>query len=671
MEYKAKIFARWVLMVHLLLLVIVIGLVFFASKSVYEQARRQALEQAEGSQELLSQQTADGIKAFYDSIRDDLDLIHRADDEQAAPASQAAATPTEPAPATGPSASTRPVSPRIALGPFSLEFPVKYLAELTSIGRGDTRIGNAFGQLLWWQLESRASLLFAVDPDRLDSKEPAAALVKNPAIHVIGPPGSHRAAKEISQKLHLWLSNISTPSVSDFQSFGDLGEGNVVCVPAPEKPGDKGRRLLVAFVPIRKVGLKFLAKLNPKDSTTSATLTDTKMETMVSSDPKLVGVNALEAEDAHVRGLAQSVMGNNKPESIAIEKPYTFNKVLRSPRMMTLVPVNVMGRQWFLMVSSKLSEVDAIVNRLFKKALYWAVFVVVAMTGILVSTSISLIRGRSRLERTRHIMLRRDIDQAREIQKAWLPSQKLTTPRVDISAVNRPANHISGDFYNWFELPDGRLVVTIGDVTGHGMSAAFLMATTQLLVRGTMMRVGDPGICMTEVNRQLCTQIFIGQFVTMLIVALDLERGQMQVATAGHYPPLLGDGSAFQSMRVTPQLVLGVEADVEYPTQEFPIPPHASLLLYTDGVLDVESPRGARFGRDGLAAAISGAFQSAQTLVSALLAGVDGFRGTKDLPDDLTFVAIQLAGKTPKTPAPTPTDLDTAGTPDNIPLNPT
>ena len=82
MDYKAKIFARWVLIVHLLLLVVVIAMVFFASRSVYEHARQQVLEQAEGSQELLAKQTAEGIKAFYDSIRDDLDLIHRANDEE-------------------------------------------------------------------------------------------------------------------------------------------------------------------------------------------------------------------------------------------------------------------------------------------------------------------------------------------------------------------------------------------------------------------------------------------------------------------------------------------------------------------------------------------------------------------------------------------------------------
>ena len=632
MEHKAKIFARWVLGIHLLLLVAVVAMIFFASKSVYEQARQQALEQAEISQELLAKQTADGIKAFYDSIRDDLDLIHRAEDEP---------TTRPSSPATAPS--TRPSGSGIMLGPFTLPINFRALADVGAAGRGENRTGTVIGLLLWRQLESRASLLFAVDADRVDSHESIQVLAKNPVVRVIGPAGSQRSARDVAHKLRTWLSKVDEPSVSVFEKFGELGDGNVVCVPAPERPGDKSRRLLVAYVPIEKVRGKFLDKLNPTDSTTAATLADAAMVTMVSSDPTLVGVNALRAEDPHVHELAQRVVAGNKAETVAIEQPYQFGKLSRKPRMMTIVPVSVMKQQWFLMVSSRLSEVDAVVNRVFKKALYWAIFVVIAMTGILVSTSISMIRGRARLERARHEVLKREVDQAREIQKAWLPSKKITLPNVDISAVNRPANHISGDFYNWFELPDGRLVTTIGDVTGHGMSAAFLMATTQLLVRSTMMRVGDPGLCMEEVNRQLCTQIFVGQFVTMLIVALDVRRGEMQVATAGHYPPMIGNGKGFKSLWVEPQLVLGVEPATEYPTQEFPIPAGASLLLYTDGVLDVLDPHGNRFGREGLAKALLGHFDSARSLGESLLAEVDHFRGGKDLPDDLTFVAIQLA----------------------------
>ena len=88
--------------------------------------------------------------------------------------------------------------------------------------------------------------------------------------------------------------------------------------------------------------------------------------------------------------------------------------------------------------------------------------------------------------------------------------------------------------------------------------------------------------------------------------------------------------------------LLGVDSTAEYPTQEFSLPPGASLLLYTDGVLDVEGAQSKRFGRDGLLASVNSPSDDSQSLVDVLLAGVDRFRGGRELPDDLTFVAIHL-----------------------------
>jgi serine phosphatase RsbU (regulator of sigma subunit) len=650
MEHRAKIFARWVLVIHLLLLAGVITMVFFASREVYEKARAQALTAAANNQSLLAEQTADGIETFYRSIRNDLDLIHHADDEENTTAAAAATQPIVPLPA-----------------------PFRGLSEVSAAGRNDRPLGNLFGLLLWRQLEGRASLLFSVDADRLEGRElrpppppPAPppstlpSLVHTqsaqpareprnapPAVRAIGPVGSIAEARKVTQKMAEWLKAVERPSVSSFQEFPGLGDGNVVCVPAPAaRPNDRARQLLVAFVPIETIRKEFLEKLNPKDSSTSATLTDEAMVTMVSSDSQLVGIDARKAEDPKLRELVERAASSSKAETTFIEHDYQFGSTVRHPRMMTMVPVNVLGKRWFLLISSRLSAVDDVVNRLFSRALYWAIFVVIAMTALLVSTAVWLIRGRARLERVRHQLLTKELTQAREIQKAWLPSNKLRNERIDVSAVNHPASHISGDFYNWFELPDGRLVVTIGDVTGHGMSAAFLMATTQLLVRTTMMRLGgDPGLCLEEVNRQLCTQIFIGQFVTMLIVVVDLEQGELQVATAGHYPPLVSsaDGSEVRPLEMEPQIVLGVDATAEYPTEVFALPAGGSLLLYTDGVLDVEDPAGQRFGKQGIRDALAGQRGSAQDLIDTLLSRIDTFRGRIDLPDDLTLVAIRLA----------------------------
>lgn len=298
-----------------------------------------------------------------------------------------------------------------------------------------------------------------------------------------------------------------------------------------------------------------------------------------------------------------------------------------------------------MVVASRLSEVDAIVSRLFHRAVLWAVFVAVSMTTILVSTAVGLIRNRARLDRIRHEMLDRELKQARDIQLAWLPQRRLKGAAVEVATVNHPASRISGDFYNFFDLPDGRTVVVIGDVTGHGMSAAFLMATTQLLVRTTMPQARDAGHCLEEINRQLCTQMFNGQFVTLLVMVLDPRHNRLEVAGAGHPYPLISDGESFQPLNLETNLVLGVEPDTAYGSQTFDLPAEATLLLYTDGVVDAESPTGERFGLDRLRRSLYGRPDGAQSVVDGVVKNVNRFRDDHPLCDDLTLVAIQLQPK--------------------------
>jgi serine phosphatase RsbU (regulator of sigma subunit) len=331
--------------------------------------------------------------------------------------------------------------------------------------------------------------------------------------------------------------------------------------------------------------------------------------------------------------------------------------VALEPAMVTMQPVDLPdGNRWWLAVSSSLTDVDAALAKFFRRALIGAGLVVAAMTAVLVSTSTSIIRGRLRLERVQRELLTRELSQARDIQLMWLPEQQNTVVSLDVAAVNRPASHVSGDFYNWFDLPDGRVCLVIGDVTGHGLPAAFLMATTQLLVRTIITRVADPGACLRETNRLLCTHVFSGQFVTLLVAIIDPQKNVIELATAGHPPPLLGAGEGFVPLDVEPQLVLAVEPKVEYETQRFDLPGGASILLYTDGVTDVQAPSGERMGEHWLQKSIYGSFRSASDIVHTVLDAVDDFRVGREPADDLTVVAVQLPGAaaaTMKTAAPT------------------
>jgi sigma-B regulation protein RsbU (phosphoserine phosphatase) len=180
------------------------------------------------------------------------------------------------------------------------------------------------------------------------------------------------------------------------------------------------------------------------------------------------------------------------------------------------------------------------------------------------------------------------------------------------------------------------------------MAAAFLMATTQLLVRMTLNRYQDAGRCLREVNKQLCMQSgggFKGQFVTMLVMVMDLRHHVVQVASAGHPTPLAEKDGKFMPLDVEPQLVLGVDADEEYVSKTVAIEPGSSVVLYTDGVVEAESDLGQQYGVENLIKVLegqarAGGMEPAQQ-IRGILEDVKRFCHGRELMDDVTLVAVR------------------------------
>ena len=332
--------------------------------------------------------------------------------------------------------------------------------------------------------------------------------------------------EQVAQEAGSWLieaSDTHKKAISPF--FADISGGaHLLCVPRPNG------LVMVAVVPITGVEAGLLGVVNRSESTGTMLVDD--LGTFVSSSmPGVRGKNVADLTNPQLREMALQHMRQGVGSTEILDNPGKIGDVQFKAAMTTIEPITVLGNKtWFVIISSDLGEVDQLLKPIFRDALVWSVVVVVSVMAILISTAVQMIRSRTRLERDQIAILNKELAQARQIQLNWLPGQPYELRGVEIAAVNTPASHVSGDFYNWFDLPDGRLAVIIGDVTGHGMSAAFLMATTQLLVRTSMPRFCDPGFCLEEVNRQLCTQMFNGQFVTMLIMVIDLENRAIDIA---------------------------------------------------------------------------------------------------------------------------------------------
>ncbi|HVS70755.1 MAG TPA: PP2C family protein-serine/threonine phosphatase, partial [Phycisphaerae bacterium] len=434
---------------------------------------------------------------------------------------------------------------------------------------------------------------------------------------------------------------------------------------APQLPTIDARTV-VAVLSLDKVRADFFDPLNhergapeadangnvPDASVVNAMLVDQKGDVLVSISGRWVGTNMMTDLDAGMRDAIAPYIQEGKKGSYVMTGDARLGKETLPARIIWFEPVDLpSGQTWTVMTMSPVADVDALVNRLFSSAFQWAVFVSVAVAGILFSSSVFMIRSRVRLERAQHEVITKELQQARNIQLAWLPGEGETPEGIDVSAVNLPASHISGDFYNWFALDGagkGKVAVVIGDVTGHGMAAAFLMATTQLLVKVALQRTQDPGACLGIVNKQLCTQGFSGQFVTMIVVVLEPGSGAVEVATAGHPAPLLQRGGEFSVMEVVPSLVLGVDAAETYKTHGFVAEPGATMILYTDGVVEAECEDGEQYGVERLVEAVNrGAAKTGGTgrpdqRIKTIVEDVRKFCGAKDLLDDLTVVAVRV-----------------------------
>jgi serine phosphatase RsbU (regulator of sigma subunit) len=687
MEFAVKRFARNILLLHLLLLAVVLALVFFASRAIRDGAREQAQQQAESRQRMLANQTARGIEAFYHSILADMNLVPDQDDSETErgklgsilreisrefsfPAPGATQPTTQPThPTTRPAtlhqrASGPPMSPRSLAGggqrPGSPPSPNKPRQAK----------GLLVGQLLGRQLEERVTHLFVVGrrlgppppPPPKGAPKPATPPKRDMELVladvIVEPSTSDEPnAKALMERYQSWLLAVKEQSISKFELFGNHGF-NLVAMPVSD-----GRALLVAAVPVSTITEQFLSAIN-SDPNTGVMLVNDSLTVMAASRPKIVGANVESQGDADLQANLEAFKSEGFKGSRILNHPFALAGEKFDPSLLTAEPIDVAGRKWFIVVGSPLSQVDAVVAQVFGRLVVWAVFVVIAITGILLSTAIQMIRTRLRVERVRSEAIRKELDRARHIQQAWLPRTAPQSLTIDLAAVNFPAHHISGDFYNWFELHDGRIAVVIGDVTGHGMSAAFLMATTQLLVRTTMQRITDPAECLTEVNRQLCTLMFNGQFVTLQVLVLDPDGGPLEICSAGHPAPLIADPAAkdpaagFRPLPIESQLVLGVDPDAHYETTTLNLPPFASLLLFTDGAIDLLAPNGKRLGNDGLHHTCPPRLLSpkdtakrgdAKAMLDAVVHATNHFRGSRELDDDLTFVAIRLTQPSPAT----------------------
>lgn len=242
-----------------------------------------------------------------------------------------------------------------------------------------------------------------------------------------------------------------------------------------------------------------------------------------------------------------------------------------------------------------------------------------------------------------------EFDVARKVQAQLLPAEAPHVAGLDVAGVCVPANEVGGDYYDYFDLGEGRLGVAIGDVSGKGVGAAIYMTLTKSYMVTQARRALDPMHVLSRVNAHLRRNLARGNFVTMAYAVADAGARRLDYTRAGHNPPLLVRANGEGDFLNAPGLALGAAGKQTFEAatrvESVDLEPGDLLLLYTDGVTEAMNGSGDEYGEERLIALtrrLATSVAPSAAAIEAILQDVRGFAGRAAQHDDITIVAVRV-----------------------------
>jgi len=235
----------------------------------------------------------------------------------------------------------------------------------------------------------------------------------------------------------------------------------------------------------------------------------------------------------------------------------------------------------------------------------------------------------------------REMELATEMQRSLLPEARPAP--FPLHGVNLPAHEVSGDFYDFYELDDGRIYFSLGDVSGKGMDAALLMSKTASLFRCLGKTIHEPATLLATINRELCETAIHGMFVTMVCGILDPATGDIKLANAGHEPPLLHEPHGTFSPLPASAPPLGIlplaAGETGIRDETFNLN-GGTLYIYTDGVTEGVLGNGSRLEAEGFMKIIAErAGNPAESRINSVVARLKESGQRRH--DDITIMTVE------------------------------
>ena len=245
----------------------------------------------------------------------------------------------------------------------------------------------------------------------------------------------------------------------------------------------------------------------------------------------------------------------------------------------------------------------------------------------------------ARLERER---LERELALASEIQQRFQPTAPPHVDGYELQGISFPCYEIGGDYYDFIEREDGRLVIALGDVSGKGTAAALLMSSLHAAIHAQSASHDSLVDTISAVNRYLADNIPANRFVTLFYAELDPESGALSFLNAGHNPPLIVHAAGTVEQLASGGLPLGIKPDVEYREGRTQLQKGDVLVIYSDGVTEAQSPAGEEFGATRLYEVVSRNINaSAAGIRDRIESSLTKFAQGTSAADDITLVIVK------------------------------
>lgn len=244
-----------------------------------------------------------------------------------------------------------------------------------------------------------------------------------------------------------------------------------------------------------------------------------------------------------------------------------------------------------------------------------------------------------RIERER---MERELELATEIQQRFQPSAPPVLPGYEFQGISFSCYEIGGDYYDFIQRPNGKMLIALGDVSGKGTAAALLMSSLHAAVHAQASASHSLEETVVSVNRYLADNTPANRFVTLFIAELDPETGLLSYINAGHNPPLLGhaDGSVIEL--ASGGFPLGIIPTAEYEVGRLDLTKGETLVIYSDGVSEANNLREEEFGMDRLKQVVSTNINaSAAGMRDKVESALSAFTQTAPANDDITLVIVK------------------------------